>query len=217
MSARDRILAAARRQIPETDANRAATAAERLRSRVQTSLVPEIARLSGEERVQWFINQAEAVHTTVSRIGAVDELPEALSSELRNRNLPQSVRLGEDSAFDGLEWGMIETSSGKGRVFEPATLSRAFAGSAETGTLVLTSGADNPVTLTFLGETHFVVVRASEIQAGMEGVWKELRASGRDPRTVNFVTGPSRTGDIESKLELGAHGPIALHVFVVDS
>ena len=36
------------------------------------------------------------------------------------------------------------------------------------------------------------------------------------PRTVNFITGPSRTGDIEQRIELGAHGPRRLHIVVVD-
>jgi L-lactate dehydrogenase complex protein LldG len=36
------------------------------------------------------------------------------------------------------------------------------------------------------------------------------------PRTVNFITGPSRTGDIEQRIVLGAHGPRRLHIVVVD-
>ena len=78
-------------------------------------------------------------------------------------------------------------------------------------------GPDNPVTLTFLGETHFVAIRASEIQGGLDDVWAHLRASGLDPRTVNLVTGPSRSADIGQTLQLGAHGPVALHVFVIES
>ena len=88
---------------------------------------------------------------------------------------------------------------------------------AETGTLILDSGPENPVTLTFLGETHFVVVAADDIKAGFEDMWAEWRARSLDPRTVNMVTGPSRSADIGQTLQLGAHGPVALHVFVVDS
>ena len=68
--------------------------------------------------------------------------------------------------FAGLDWGTIEASQGTGRIEEPATLSRAEFGLAETGTLVLASGPDNPVTLTFLGETHFAVLRARTSAAG---------------------------------------------------
>ncbi|MEO1612688.1 MAG: LUD domain-containing protein, partial [Pseudomonadota bacterium] len=103
-----------------------------------------------------------------------------------------------------------------GRLAEPATLSRALLASAETGTLLLASGPENPVTLTFLGETHFVAVRAGDIHPGFEELFAAHRASGRDPRTLNFVTGPSRSADIGQQLQLGAHGPVALHIFVVD-
>ena len=72
-------------------------------------------------------------------------------------------------------------------------------------------------TLTFLGETHFVVVAAQDIKAGFEDMWAEWRGRALDPRTVNMVTGPSRSADIGQTLQLGAHGPVALHVFVVDS
>lgn len=70
------------------------------------------------------------------------------------------------------------------------------------------------MTLTFLGETHFVVLRARDIEAGFEGVFARLREAPL-PRTVNMVTGPSRSADIGQVLQLGAHGPIALHIFVL--
>ncbi|MEO1503062.1 MAG: LUD domain-containing protein [Pseudomonadota bacterium] len=215
MSARDRILAAASSKLGDAESRKAAVDA-RLSAGRQTSLKPEIALTDGAERVERFIAQAEAVQATVSRHAAVSELPAALSDQLRNRNLPQAVRTGSAPDFAGLDWGGVEVSQGKGRVDEPATLSRAFCAAAETGTLALTSGPENPVTLTFLGETHFVVLKASEIEAGYEGVWDRFRKSGRDPRTLNLVTGPSRTADIEQKLELGAHGPVALHIFLLN-
>ncbi|RMF36125.1 MAG: lactate utilization protein, partial [Alphaproteobacteria bacterium] len=118
-------------------------------------------------------------------------------------------------AFAGLDWGGIEASIGTGRIEEPATLSRAELGMAETGSLVLLSGPDNPVTLTFLGETHFVLLDRADIVGGFDQVWARLRARGVLPRTVNFVTGPSRSADIGQKLQLGAHGPVALHVFLL--
>ena len=114
-----------------------------------------------------------------------------------------------------MDWGNIERTIGTGRIEEPATLSRAEFGMAETGTLVLASGPDNPVTLTFLGETHFVVLRERDLVGGFEDLWAGWRRRGLDPRTINMVTGPSRSADIGQVLQLGAHGPIALHVFLV--
>ncbi len=97
-------------------------------------------------------------------------------------------------------------------------LSHAFGAIAETGTLMLTSGTDNPTTLNFLPENHIVIVDAAEIKGDLEALMSELRKTygkGEMPRTVNLVTGPSRSGDIEQKIILGAHGPRALHVIVV--
>lgn len=217
MSARDRILGAVRRQA-EAQPGRSPEAVEaRLSAERAHGITPAISRLEGAERYERFRAEASKVHATLSEIADLAALPGALAHELRQRNLGPALRMGEDAAFQGLDWGALEVSTGPGRLSEPATLSRAFCAVAETGTLMLLSSPENPVTLTFLGETHFILVAKSEIEAGLEGAWTRLRAAGADSRTVNFVTGPSRTGDIEQKLELGAHGPVALHIFVVDA
>lgn len=177
---------------------------------------PTQSRSDGAARIEQFIERAKAADATVTRIASMDDLPAALSDELRQRNLGQSVRMGADHALGALDWGQIDVSRGVGRIEEPATLSVAPYGLAETGTLALCSGVDNPVTLTFLGETHFVAIRASDVHAGFEELFAAHRASGRDPRTLNLVTGPSRSADIGQTLQLGAHGPVAVHIFVVD-
>ena len=102
------------------------------------------------------------------------------------------------------------------------SLTPCLAAIAETGTLMLVSGADTPTTLNFLPDTHIVVLRAGQVVAGYEDGWDLVRArAGGDPaswpRTVNLITGPSRTGDIEQRIQLGAHGPRRLHVVLVES
>ena len=214
MSARDNILARIRRATGGGD--RVAVAVRLGHSQAQPAPVPAEAQTQGEARITQFIEKTIAVDATVSRLASLDDLPAALAEELRNRNLPAAIRTGTDPAFER-DWGTVEHSIGIGRLVEPATLSRAHLGMAETGTLVLASGPENPVTLTFLGETHFVVVAAADIKAGFEDMWADWRERALDPRTVNMVTGPSRSADIGQTLQLGAHGPVALHVFVVDS
>jgi hypothetical protein len=182
----------------------------------EPGIVPLSAQAVGQGRLTLFLNKLEAAAATVGRVSGVEELPGAIGRELRKRNLPAAIRMGSEPMFAGLDWGAVEASVGVGRIEEPATLSRASFGVAETGTLVLCSGPDNPVTLTFLGETHFVVLREADLMAGFEEMWAAFRDSGLDPRTVNMVTGPSRSADIGQVLQLGAHGPIALHVFLLD-
>ncbi len=213
MTARDRILARVGRATGGGD--RVAVAVRLGQHNARHAPVPAQAQAQGDARIAQFIDKATAVDTTVSRLASLDDLPQALAGELRNRNLPAAIRTGVDPAF-ARDWGTVERTTGPGRLIEPATLSRAQLGMAETGTLVLASGPENPVTLTFLGETHFVVVAADDIKAGFEDMWAEWRRRGLDPRTVNMVTGPSRSADIGQTLQLGAHGPVALHVFVVD-
>lgn len=216
MSARNRILTKITRQVavgaPEA---RAKAVNDRLATPTQTAPRPSQSRSIDSEMIDQFAAKATAADATVSRISSLDELPTALSHELRQRNMGQMVRMGDDPALAGLDWSGLEISQGKGRIDEPATLSVAPMATAETGTLGLLSGPNNPVTLTFLGETHFVAIRAEDITPGMEEMWAKFRASGADPRTINLVTGPSRSADIGQQLQLGAHGPVALHIFIV--
>ena len=211
MSARDAILGRIRRATGCADAS---GVDGRLSGQAQTAPVPAGGQTQGAARIARFIEKARAVDATVSRLSSLDELPAALAEELRARNLPAAIRTGTDPLFER-DWGGIEHSTGPGRMDEPATLSRAQLAMAETGTLLLASGPENPVTLTFLGETHFVVLRAEDVMAGFEDMWQTWRARGLDPRTVNLVTGPSRSADIGQTLQLGAHGPVAMHIFVV--
>jgi L-lactate utilization protein LutC len=213
VSARERILARAR-AVAGAPEPRAAEVAARLAGH-SPGPVPHQAQSHGPVRMAQFLSKAEAASATVGRVSSLAKLPKALAHELRKRNLPAAVRMGDDPAFAGLDWGLIETSRGPGRIEEPVTLSRAAFGLAETGTLVLASGPDNPVTLTFLGETHFVVLREADVCGGFEDFWAAWRARGLDPRTINMVTGPSRSADIGQVLQLGAHGPVALHVFLL--
>lgn len=209
-AARSRILDRVRRAGATGDGakTRLATAGQ------QTAPIPAQGQTTGEEAIAQFMAKAIAADATASRIPSLDALPGALADELRNRNLPAAIRTGTDPIFER-DWGTIDRSVGMGRIAEPVTVSRADFGVAETGTLVLTSGPANPVTLTFLGETHFAIIRAEDIKGGYEEMWAAWRAAGLDPRTTNMVTGPSRSGDIGQVLQLGAHGPVSLHVFVV--
>lgn len=218
MSGRDQILNKLRSRVREGGSTEARMAVieDRLSNPMARAPRPAQSLTNAADRIAQFCEKAQAADTTITTISSFAELPEALSNELRQRNLGQSIRMGDDPALAALDWNQLDVSKGKGRIEEPATLSVAPYGMAETGTLCLCSGPENPVTLTFLGETHFVAIRASEIYPGFEELFAAHRRSGRDPRTLNFVTGPSRSADIGQTLQLGAHGPVALHVFIVD-
>ena len=149
-------------------------------------------------------------------------MPAAVAEHLRSHNLPLQIRTGADPALASLPWEREpHLERADRRRPTAATPCRSAAPSPawrRSGTLVLLSGADNPTTLNFLPDTHIVVVAADDIAGDYEAVWQRIReryGAGKLPRTVNFVTGPSRSADIEQTLILGAHGPRALHILVV--
>ena len=188
---------------------------QRLAAAAPPGPVPAIAPTTAG-RIERFTEKAMAVSADVRRVDGLAALPGAVAEELRARNLGTHIRIGSDPLLAGLNWGGLEPSVGAGRREEPVTLSRAAMGVAETGTLVFLSGCDNPVTLALLGEMHCAVLFVDDLLGNYEEAWARLRTAGGDPRTVNFITGPSRSGDIEQRIELGAHGPIAMTIFLVE-
>ena len=131
-----------------------------------------------------------------------------------------SVRRGDDPLLASTPWereGALEVTTGRSDGHQLASVSHAFRGVAETGTLVLTSGGDNPTTHNFLPEHHIVVLDAKDVVGDYESVWDALRkkVGAKMPRTVNWITGASRSADIEQVLLNGAHGPKGLHVIIV--
>jgi L-lactate dehydrogenase complex protein LldG len=154
-------------------------------------------------------------------VEAADEVPTAVAHYLRSTNLPLRVRVGDDAYLDKLAWSRepaLERQRGPAAADDEVGLAHAAAAVAETGTLVLASGADNPVTLGFLPDTSIVVVEEKDLVGGYEGAWQKIRArygKGAMPRTVNFISGPSRTADIGGQLVMGAHGPRRLAVILV--
>jgi L-lactate dehydrogenase complex protein LldG len=185
---------------------------------------PVPARNSGDHAAQvaLFVDMAREAAAQVIRVPDAEAVPGAVADYLKSENLPAELRCAPDPALRDLPWEgqpMIALSEGPARPADPASLTRAFAGVAESGTLVLTSGAERPTTLNFLPETHIVVLRASDIAGCYEDAWDRLRAiqAGEAlPRTVNLITGPSRTADIEQTIQLGAHGPRRLCILLVD-
>lgn len=219
---RDAILSKIRRSLGAAsgDVERRATVSDRL-TRSPRGLIPARGQLPPAEQVRLFRAMAEKVACTVDEVASPDDVPAAVADYLRQRNLPSAVRRGADPRLAGLPWDgqpQLTVAEGPSDGTDLAGLSHAFAGVAETGTLILTSGGDNPTTLNFLPEHHIVVIQAADIHGDYETALDLVRrrwGKGVMPRTVNMITGPSRSGDIEQTILLGAHGPRSLHIIVV--
>jgi L-lactate dehydrogenase complex protein LldG len=222
--ARDQILGALRRSLKRgpLDADRRAELDARLAAHPR-NLVPARAQsLDPAGQVDLFVQMAEEVETTVARVASAAEVPAAVADYLSRHNLPSRLVMTPDPQLDGVPWGerpMLEIRRGRAEEADQVGVTAVFAAIAETGTLMLVSGPESPTRNNFLPDTHIVVLRRTQVAASYEDGWSRLRDAERDaalPRTVNFITGPSRTGDIEQRIELGAHGPRRLHVILID-
>lgn len=190
------------------------------------NLIPSRAELPPEAQQKLFQNMLETQSATVAHISSVNKLPYAVGRYLASHNLEKTVRTGHDPLFDHADWGgaLVLRKQGHAMAEDAASLSHAIAGASETGTLFLLSGAANPTSLNFLPENHIVVVHARDIMGSYEDVWEWIRqitdadrqGASQKPRTVNLISGPSRTGDIEQTIIMGAHGPRRLHVIIID-
>ncbi len=188
-------------------------------ARPAPTLLPARADLDAKGRIELFVEQAKTVHADVVSISVFADLPDAVADYLRRHNLPMRLVKAIDDQLDKADWhaGLLDVRDGRPEADDPIGLSSAFAGIAETGTLMLTSDADHPTTLAFLPETAIVVLPSDRIARAYEDALHAFRASGPDlPRSINLITGPSRSGDIEQTLQLGAHGPKRLLIILVD-
>jgi L-lactate dehydrogenase complex protein LldG len=222
MSARDAVLGKVRRALRASgeEAERRRAVEARL-GQPQPNLIPARGQLDRAGRIELFRRMAEAVSASVERVASADDVPSAVAACLRSHNLPAELRTGDDPAIAALPWERepnLSRSVGPSDGRDAVSLSRAFGAVAESGTLVLLSGPANPTTLNLLPDTHIVMLSADDIAGDYEAVWRRIRETcgpGKLPRTVNLVTGPSRSADIEQTLILGAHGPRALHILIV--
>jgi L-lactate dehydrogenase complex protein LldG len=221
MSARDEILADVRRGlgVTGTETQRRRTVADRL-ERAPQGTIPARGQVGPQVRRTLFRAEAERVFASVDEVASAKDVPAGVLAYLRDRNLPAKLRMGDDSFLAGLPWQTVNLEIGRGSSdgSDRVGLSHALGAVAESGTLVLVSGKANPTTLNFLPEVHIVVVVATDIVGTYEEIWPKLRVAygkGLMPRTMNFITGPSRSADIGQKMQLGAHGPRGLHIIVV--
>jgi L-lactate dehydrogenase complex protein LldG len=183
-------------------------------------IIPKRGQGDAGERAATFKAEAARAQASLAEVAEAADVPAEVARFLRENNLPACLRMGEDARLRAMPWGAtaLELSSGASDGHDPNAVSAAFAAVAETGTLALVSGAANPTTLNFLPDNHIVVVFADDLVGDYESVFAKLRAAygaGAAPRTLNFITGPSRSADIEQTLLLGAHGPRRLHIVVV--
>ena len=169
--------------------------------------------LDKAELIPRFVQQVTKVAGTVEMLSTSAEIPFAVLDFLQQQHLPPKIII--DKTLQTLTWPhKLQLIHGGASAEDVVSVNRAFAGIAETGSVVLLSGADSPTSLNFLPAIHLVILYQVDLVAYLEDIWSRLRQQLM-PRSVNIITGPSRTADIEQTIQLGAHGPKQLHLFLV--
>lgn len=221
MSARETILSTIRSSLRASsdDATRRAAVDARLSS-TPRGIVPARGQGDGAQQLATFISEATRVQATVAELASEADIPHEIARYLAQNNLPATLRMGADERLTRLNWDatQLTIAQGPSKGDDLNGLSHAEAGIAETGTLCLLSGLANPTTLNFLPDNHIVVLRRADLVGDLETLWSRLRqrfGAGQLPRTVNLITGPSRSADIEQQMLLGAHGPRRLHILIL--
>lgn len=162
--------------------------------------------------------KSEALASTTDAVAREADVPAAVARYLTSTRLAKSAVAWPSLAT--LDWaaaGLVVEARGA-RGDDLVGITGCFCAVAETGTLMLCSSPETPAAVSLLPETHIALVHATRIVAYMEDAWALARKElGVLPRAVNFISGPSRTGDIEQTIVLGAHGPYRVHLIIVES
>ena len=210
MSAREKILGAVRSSLGR-EGPLSALAISELEKRECLPVQPDIA----SDLVGRFAEKLEQVGGSVERVESLDEVANAVGGYLKRHQLPNDLVVSTDAVVSSIEWPpLITTKAGPATGQELVSVTGALAAVAEAATLVLVSGEKTPTSLNFLPDDHIVVLSESRVVGHLEDAWAALRSSGDMPRTVNLISGPSKTGDVELTLVQGAHGPRRLHVIL---
>ena len=186
--------------------------------------VPARGRGSLAELINRFMDMALFAGATVARVRAAADVPGEVAGTLAREGAGDELVMAPDAALAAMPWSArprLVFRRGTPRADDRVSVTPAFAGIAETGTLLVRSGPSLPNGLHFLPETHIAVLKAVNIVGAYEDAWAALRVSitatgGVMPRAVTLITGPSRTADIERTPQIGVHGPKKLHIVVVD-
>jgi L-lactate dehydrogenase complex protein LldG len=220
-SARDKVLGRVRGALGRRDGDGGAAA----RTQAYLAARPQGPRPKmAADLVSRFMQRAHDMESTVERIADPAAIPMRVASYLDALTLPPA--LAAQKSHTGVCWpelaGLDWAGAGLSIEARPTTgddrlgIAGVFCAIAETGTLVVLTGADTPTATTLLPDTHIAVLRADRIVAGMEEAFALIaRERGHLPRAVNMISGPSRTGDIEQTIVLGAHGPYRVHIIVL--
>jgi L-lactate dehydrogenase complex protein LldG len=204
----------------------------RIRAALSEALLPESASdhpandlprdTAGPDR---FVEEVEALSAQVIRVATADEAARAAAALCTERGWGQALtwawdEIGCPGLADALaEAGVDAVQGGDPRKLEPIPvgITGTEAALADTGTLVLRAGPGRSSLASLLPPAHIALLDAARIAPDMPTYLAGLgdaAAHVREVGALNFISGPSRTGDIEQTTTLGVHGPRELIIIM---
>lgn len=168
------------------------------------------------DRLAQFRAECARLGSSHAELQHLREVPAEVARYLEGNQLEKRVVLWQEHA--GLPWAeagvAIDARPANGN--DRTGVTGCFCAIAETGTVLLLSSPERPKATALLPETHVCIVSRARIVDTMEEAFAMMRnAQGEPPRATWFVSGPSRTADIEQTIVVGAHGPYRVHVILV--
>lgn len=182
-------------------------------------IVPRRAQLPRPQLIELFETMARKSAASVERLDSAAGLPMAVQRYLSGPGAAQRTAYLNSPALAPLNWSALRecrVSTDAGDRASDVGIAQAFCGVAETGSLALQSEKAVSAAAWFLPDILIVALALNRIWPAQEDCWQRLREQAEFPRALTFVTGPSRTGDIEQKIVIGAHGPRHLHIALYD-
>lgn len=175
------------------------------------------AAVPDENALDRFVAKAKAAACVVEVLRSVQDI----GAVLDGWSITRELVVAPDSLLRG--W-LEEATAYMCRFGDPTTtdavgVALPVGAAAETGTLVFQSGPASPTAVAFLPECLVAILPRSRIFMSYEEALAHLlslQPRGHPPTRMHFVTGPSRTADIEEVLLLGAHGPRKVCILILD-
>ena len=171
-----------------------------------------------EEKMTRFISKAEQSAASWQIVKTDEAIVNAVTTYLMEQSLDNALIVAGTALLQHLKWpGELTVETRAATTRDKVVLVEAFAAIAETGSIVMCSSKETPVSLNFLPDHFLCVVHTSRVGNTMEDVWARVRGYGETlPRAINIITGPSRTADVEQIIQMGAHGPRRVHLLLQD-
>lgn len=196
---------------------------KRVKERLQQhprNILPSRVPQDSKQQLSVFQSFCAENAISVAEITSFADVPLAVQDFLKSHNQPAQIKATDESFLKEINWQqqpLLDISYGACTKSDKTAISGCLAAIAETGTIMVHSGSDFPMGAAFFPDNHIVIVKESQMMGWYEQAWDQIRAIYPDllPRQVTLVSGPSRTGDIEHKVQLGAHGPKKMHILLL--